>query len=102
ALDLGGHGVQASAGVCLNVLDGLLKAGHGGVEFVDGVGRLFDEGFLDSMVLGQLGLDIFLALKQRGDIALELDDFTGYGESRARTDEAARYSAEEHGATEEH
>src|SRR5208337_3789224 len=31
ALDLGGHGVEAGAGVGLNVLDGFLEGAHGGV-----------------------------------------------------------------------
>jgi len=63
ALDLGGHRVQARAGIGLNVLDGFLQAAHGGVELVDGVRRLFDESFLYGVVLGHLGLHVFLTLQ---------------------------------------
>src|SRR5256886_12653470 len=42
ALDLRGHSVEARAGIGLNVLDGLLEATHGGVEFADGVAGLLD------------------------------------------------------------
>ena len=53
--------------------------GHGGVELVDGVGGLLDESFLDGVILGHLGLNVFLTLEQGGDVALKLDDFAGHG-----------------------
>ena len=77
------------------------REAHGGVELVDSVGGLLDEGFLDSVVLSHLGLHVFLTLEERGDIALELDNFASDGEGRVRADEAAGEGADEHGADKE-
>jgi hypothetical protein len=63
ALDLCGHGVQASAGVGLHVLNGFLDGAHGGVELADIVAGLFDEGFEDSVVLRDLRGHVLLTLK---------------------------------------
>ncbi len=89
ALDLRGHGVQTSAGVGLDVLNGFLDAAHGGVELADVVAGLLDESFEDGVVLGHLRGHVFLTLKKGGDVALQVDDFTGDGFRRARADEAA-------------
>ena len=86
ALNLGGHGVQASAGVGLHVLHGLLDAAHGGVEFADVVAGLLDESFEDGVVRGDLRGHVLLTLKKRGDVALQVDDFASDGFSGARPD----------------
>ena len=101
ALDLSGHGVETRAGVGLDVLDGFLEGGHGGVELVDGIGGLLDEGFLDGVVLSHLGLNVFLTLEERGDVALEFDNFASDSEGRFRADETAGDGADEHGAGKE-
>jgi hypothetical protein len=101
ALELCGHGIEASAGIGLNILDGLLERGHSGIELVDGVGGLLHEGFLDSMVLGHLGLKSLLTLEESADVALELDNFAGDGESGPRADDTAGESAGEHSAGKE-
>lgn len=94
-LKLRGHGVETGAGIGLNILDGFLEGGHGGVELVDGIGRLLDESFLDSMVLSHLGLDVFLALEEGGDVALELDDLASDSECGLRADQTAGNGAGE-------
>ena len=98
ALDLGGHGVESGAGIGLDILDGFLETRHGGVELVDGIGRLLDQSFQDSVVLGHLGLHVFLTLQQGGDIALELNDFAGHGHDGLGADEGAGDGAGEHGS----
>src|SRR5713226_6924726 len=50
-LDLGGHGVQARAGIGLNILDGLLERAHGGAELADRVVGLTDQRLHDGVVL---------------------------------------------------
>jgi hypothetical protein len=62
---------------------------------------LFDEGFLDSVILGHLVLEIFLTLEDRGDIALKLDDFASDGHDRLGADKAAGDGAGKHGTGEE-
>ena len=89
SLDLGGHGVEAGAGVGLNVLDRLLEGTHGGVELADAVAGLLDEGLHDGMILGHLSGQILLALQQRSHVALEFNEFSGDGLCGSRTDEAA-------------
>jgi hypothetical protein len=53
------------------------------------------------VVLGHLGLHVFLTLQETGDIALELDDLASDGEGGAGPDEAASDGADKHGAGEE-
>jgi hypothetical protein len=53
------------------------------------------------VVLRELGLHIFLTLKNRGDIALQLDDFTGHGHHGPRADKVAGNGAGKHSAREE-
>jgi hypothetical protein len=77
-LDLSGHRIQARAGVGLNVLNGLLQVAHDVVQAADG-GRVLVEKSLDRGVfLVERAANVLLALKQRGNVALELDDFTRY------------------------
>jgi len=101
ALDLRGHGVETGAGVGLNVLNRLLEGVHRGVELVDGVGGLLDQGFLDSVVLRHLGLKIVLPCEESGDVALQLDDLASDGEGGFGADKAAGECAEKHGARED-
>ena len=101
ALDLSGHGVETGAGVGLDILDGFLKGGHGGIEFIDGIGGLLDESFLDRVVLSHLGLQVFLTLEECGDVALQLDNFASDSEGRFRADETAGESTDEHSADKE-
>jgi len=89
ALELRGHCVDTRTGVGLNILNGFLERSHGGVEFINGVGGLFDEEFLGSMILSHLRLQGLLTLEDGGDVALELDDFAGDREGGLRADHAA-------------
>jgi hypothetical protein len=88
-LDLRGHGVQASARVGLDILNGFLDAAHGGVEFVDIIAGLADQSLEDSIVLGDLRGHVLLTLEKSGDVSLQVDDFASDGLSGARPDDAA-------------
>ena len=99
ALDLRGHSVQPRAGVRLHVLDRLLQRAHCAVEFAHGVGGLFDECLLDSMILGDLVGEILLALEERGNVPLELNDLASNRQSRTWADQASRERAEKHGGS---
>ncbi len=97
ALDLRGHGVQARAGIGLNILDGFLERAHGGAELADVVVGLLDEGLHDGMILGHLGGEILLALEQGGDVALKLDELAGDGFGGAGADQASGKCASQNG-----
>lgn len=101
ALKLSGHGIETCAGIGLNILDGFLEGGHGGVELVHGVAGLLNESFLDSMVLSHLGLDVFLTLEEGSDVALEFDDLASDGECGLGADQTAGESAGEQGGGED-
>ena len=62
---------------------------------------MLDESFLDGVVLGHLRGEIFLTLEDRGDVALELDDFASDGEGGLGADQTAGEGAEKNGAGEE-
>ena len=100
SLDLGGHGVEARAGIGLHVLDGLLQGTHGGVELADVVAGLLDQSLHDGVILGHLAGEILLALENVGDVALELDDFASDGVDRAGPHEAAGEETGEGGGAE--
>src|SRR4029077_11335319 len=88
-LNLRRHGVEARAGIGLDVLDGFLERAHGGGELIDVVTGLPDERLHDSVVLSDLSGKILLALEQGSDVALKLDEFAGDGFSGARADQAS-------------
>jgi len=67
-LDLRGHGVEARAGIGLDVLDGFLERAHGRSELVDTVAGLPMSVFITGVVLSDLSGKILLALKQGSDI----------------------------------
>jgi len=77
----------------LNVLDGLLERAHGGAELADRVIGLADERSHNRVVLSDLRRKIFLALEQRGDVALKLDEFAGDGFRWTRADQASSQRA---------
>ena len=70
SLNLSGHGVETSAGVGLHILDGFLQGAHGAVELADIIVGLLDERLHDGVILGHLRGEIFLSLKQGGDVSL--------------------------------
>jgi len=100
ALDLGGHGVEAGAGIGLNILDGLLERAHGGAELADVLAGLLDERLHDGVILSHLSGKILLSLEQGGDVALELDDLAGDGLGGAGPDQASGKCAGQNGGAE--
>ena len=62
---------------------------------------MLDESLLDSVILGHLGLKIFLTRENGADVALEFDDFAGDGQSGPGSNQAASKSAGKHGARED-
>jgi hypothetical protein len=67
-------------------------------ELGDAAGRLLDESLLDSVVLGHLGLQIFLTLENSADVALQFDNFAGDGQGGPGSHQAASQGAGKHGA----
>src|ERR1700722_2477197 len=100
-MHLSGHGVETRAGIGLHVLHGFLEPAHGGIEAAYIVAGLLDQGLHDSVVLSHLGLQIFLSLKERGDVALEFDEFASDGLGGARTDGATGDESGESGSAED-
>ena len=97
SLDLRGHGVEARAGIGLNILDGFLERAHGAFEFAEARIGLVDDGAHAGVILGDLSGEILLALKQGGDVALKLDELPGDGLSGAGTDQASGECAGQNG-----
>jgi hypothetical protein len=62
---------------------------------------LFHQRLHDGVVLSHLGLQIFLSLEERGDVALKLDEFAGNGLRGTRTNGAASNHACNGGGTED-
>src|SRR5713101_6215 len=96
-LNLRGHGVEARAGIGLDVLDGFLEGAHGGGELIDVVAGLPDERLHDGVVLSDLSGKILLALKQGSDVALKLDEFASDGFGWTRADETSGKGAGKNG-----
>ncbi len=92
-LDLGGHGVEARAGIGLNILDGLLERAHGAFDLAEAGVGLVNDGAHAGVILGHLGGEILLALEQGGDVALKLDEFAGDGLGGAGAEQASGKSA---------
>src|SRR4029077_1895119 len=99
-LNLSGHGVEASAGIGLHVLNGFLEGPHGGGDFVDVVVGLLNERLGDSMVLGDLCGHVFLTLEQGSDVTLKLDELARDSFGGARTDQAPAQGSREDGGAE--
>src|SRR5882724_548500 len=96
-LDLRGHGVKARAGISLHVLDGFLERAHGSAELADIVAGLLDKGLHDGVILDGFVGKILLALKQGGDVALKIEDFTGDGLGGPRPEKASSKRTKENG-----
>src|SRR6266852_1468122 len=97
SLDLRRHGVEARAGIRLNILDGFLERAHGAFELAEARIGLVDDGAHAGVILRNLSGQILLTLKLGGDVALKLDELPGDGFRGARTDQASRECAGQNG-----
>ena len=97
SLNLSAHGVQARSGSGGEILSILLHRSHGGVELVDGIERLLDQGALHGGVLRDFRLHGLLALNQLIDARLKFDDLAGNSAGGRGAKQRAAHGSGEHG-----